>query len=171
MNTSSAPFQQSVEYDACSHALCGVLGEHISDRPQGRGYLIFRYRDRRLYEMSEHKRFEKLVADAKKNITEISPQDAAAKSQSAGAVIVDVREKDEWEEEHIPIATHLSRGTIELDIEEKVPDRNALIICHCGGGGRSALAAESLQKMGYKNVRSMAGGFKAWKAAGLPTTK
>jgi rhodanese-related sulfurtransferase len=172
VNTSSAPFQQSVEYDACSHALCGVLGEHISDRPQGRGYLIFRYRDRRrLYEMSEHKRFEKLVADAKKNITEISPQDAAAKSQSAGAVIVDVREKDEWEEEHIPIATHLSRGTIELDIEEKVPDRNALIICHCGGGGRSALAAESLQKMGYKNVRSMAGGFKAWKAAGLPTTK
>ena len=171
MNTSSAPFQQSVEYDACSHALCGVLGEHISDRPQGRGYLIFRYRDRRLYEMSEHKRFEKLVADAKKNITEISPQDAAAKSQSAGAVIVDVREKDEWEEEHIPIATHLNRGTIELDIEEKVPDRNALIICHCGGGGRSALAAESLQKMGYKNVRSMAGGFKAWKAAGLPTTK
>ena len=171
MNTSSAPFQQSVEYDACSHALCGVLGEHISDRLQGRGYLIFRYRDRRLYEMSEHKRFEKLVADAKKNITEISPQDAAAKSQSAGAVIVDVREKDEWEEEHIPNATHLSRGTIELDIEEKVPDRNALIICHCGGGGRSALAAESLQKMGYKNVRSMAGGFKAWKAAGLPTTK
>ena len=171
MNTSSAPFQQSVEYDACSHALCGVLGEHISDGPQARGYLIFRYRDRRLYEMSEHKRFEKLVADAKKNITEISPQDAAAKSQSAGAVIVDVREKDEWEEEHIPIATHLSRGTIELEIEEKVPDRNALIICHCGGGGRSALAAESLQKMGYKNVRSMAGGFKAWKAAGLPTTK
>jgi rhodanese-related sulfurtransferase len=152
--------------------LCGVSGGHISDGLQARGYnLIFRYRDRRLYEMTEHKRFEKLVADAKKNITEISPQDAAAKSQSAGAVIVDVREKDEWEEEHIQNATHLSRGTIELEIEEKVPDRNALIICHCGGGGRSALAAESLQKMGYKNVRSMAGGFKAWKAGELPTTK
>jgi rhodanese-related sulfurtransferase len=68
-------------------------------------------------------------------------------------------------------AIHLSRGTIELDIEEKFPDENAMIICHCGGGGRSALAAESLQKMGYKNVRSMAGGFKAWKAAGLPTMK
>ena len=122
-------------------------------------------------EMAEHTRFEKLVADAKKNIREISPQDAAAKSQSGGAVIVDVREKDEWDEEHIPMATHLSRGTIELDIEEKVPDLNALIICHCGGGGRSALAADSLQKMGYKNVRSMAGGFKAWKAAGLPVTK
>ena len=120
--------------------------------------------------MAEHTRFEKLVADAKKNIKEISLQDAAAKSQSGDAVIVDVREKDEWDEEHIPMATHLSRGTIELDIEEKVPDLNALIICHCGGGGRSALAADSLQKMCYKNVRSIAGGFKAWKAAGLPTT-
>ena len=121
--------------------------------------------------MAEHTRFEKLVADAKKHVTEISPQEAAAKSQSGEAVIVDVREKDEWDEEHIPDATHLSRGTIELDIEEKVPDLNALIICHCGGGGRSALAADSLQKMGYKNVRSMAGGFKAWKAAGLATSK
>src|SRR5712671_7185025 len=126
---------------------------------------------RSLFEMPEHTRFEKLVADAKKNITEISPQDAAAKSQSGDAVIVDVREKDEWDEEHIPDATHLSRGTIELDIEEKIPDLNQTIITHCGGGGRSALAAASLQKMGYKNVRSMAGGFRAWKAAGLPTTK
>ena len=116
-------------------------------------------------------RFEKLVADAKKNIREISPADTTAKMKSGEAVIVDVREKEEWDEEHIPDATHLSRGTIELEIEEKFPDREAMIICHCGGGGRSALAAESLQKMGYKNVRSMAGGFKAWKAAGLPTTK
>jgi len=121
--------------------------------------------------MAEHNRFERLVADARKNITEISPQDAAAKLNSGEAVIVDVREKDEWEKEHIPGAIHLSRGTIELDIEDKAPDSNAMIICHCGGGGRSSLAAESLQKMGYKNVRSMAGGFKAWKAAGLPTTK
>jgi rhodanese-related sulfurtransferase len=148
------------------------LGGHISDRPQARGYnLIFRYRDGRLYEMPEHTRFEELVTEAKKNIREISPQDAAVKSQSGEAVIIDVREKDEWDEEHIPNATHLSRGTIELDVEEKVPDLNALIICQCGGGGRSALAAESLQKMGYKNVRSLASGFKAWKAAGLPMTK
>ena len=112
-----------------------------------------------------------MVAEAKKNIKEISPQDAAAKSQSGNAVIVDVREKDEWDEEHIPDAVHLSRGTIELDIEEKIPDLSQTIITHCGGGGRSALAAESLQKIGYKNVRSMAGGFKAWKAAGLPTEK
>ena len=91
--------------------------------------------------------------------------------KSGEAVIVDVREKEEWDGEHIPDATHLSRGTIELEIDEKFPDLNKTIITHCGGGGRSALAAESLQKMGYKNVRSMAGGFKAWKAAGLPVTK
>lgn len=121
--------------------------------------------------MAEHTRFEKLVADAKKHITEISPQDAATKLQNKEAVIVDVREQNEWDEEHIPHAIHLSRGTIELDIEEKIPNPNTTIICHCGGGGRSALAAESLQKMGYKNVRSMAGGLKAWKAARLPTTK
>jgi len=121
--------------------------------------------------MAEHTRFEKFVAEAKKSVTEMSPQDAAAKVKSGEAMIVDVREKDEWDEGHIPGATHMSRGTIELDIEEKVPDPNAMIICHCGGGGRSALAAETLQKMGYKNVRSMAGGFKAWKSAGLPTAK
>ena len=121
--------------------------------------------------MAKHARFERLVAEAKKNVIEVSPQNAAAKLKSGEAVIVDVRDKDEWDEGHIPGAMHMSRGTIELDIEEKVADPNAMIICHCGGGGRSALAAESLQRMGYKNVRSMAGGFKAWKAAGLPTSK
>ncbi|HEY4281880.1 MAG TPA: rhodanese-like domain-containing protein [Chthoniobacterales bacterium] len=121
--------------------------------------------------MAQLNRYQELVAEAKKNITEISPEEAAAKLQNHEAIIIDVRDNDEWEEGHIPHAMHLNRGTIELDIEEKVPDLNAVIICHCGGGGRSALAAESLQKMGYKNVRSMAGGLKAWKAAGLPTTK
>lgn len=120
---------------------------------------------------SEMDRFQNLVAEAKKNITEISPEAAAVQSKSGAAVLVDVREEEEWNEEHAPGAVHLSRGTIEVEIEEKVPDLNVLIICHCGGGGRSALAAESLQKMGYKNVRSMAGGFKAWKEAGLPTEK
>ena len=121
--------------------------------------------------MAEHKGFQELVADAKKKITEISPTDAATKSKSGDTVIVDVREQDEFDESHIPEAVHISRGMLELEVEEKFPDRNMTIICHCGGGGRSARAAESLQKMGYKNVRSMAGGFKAWKAAGLPTTK
>lgn len=121
--------------------------------------------------MAEYSRFKELVAEAKKHIAEISPQDSAAKLKSGEAVIIDVRDKNEWDEGHIPGATHMSRGTLELDIEEKVADPNAMIICHCGGGGRSALASESLQKMGYKNVRSMSGGFKAWKAAGLPTAK
>ena len=114
--------------------------------------------------------FEKLVEQAKKNITEIRPTEAATKMKSGDTVIVDVREKNEWDEEHIPDAIHLSRGMLELEIEEKVPGLNTTVIVHCGGGGRSALAAESLQKMVYKNVRSMAGGFKAWKSAGLPTT-
>jgi len=121
--------------------------------------------------MAESKGFQDLVADAKRKITEISPTDAAAKAKSSDTVIVDVREKDEWDEEHISDAVQMSRGMLELEVEDKFPDRNMTIICHCGGGGRSALAAESLQKMGYKNARSMAGGFRAWKAAGLPTTK
>jgi rhodanese-related sulfurtransferase len=118
--------------------------------------------------MAERSRYEKLVADAKKNVIEVSPQEAAAKLETGEATVVDVREKEEWDEGHIPGAVHMSRGTIELDVEERIPDPNAMIICHCGGGGRSALAAETLQKMGYTNVRSMAGGFKAWKATGLP---
>ncbi len=121
--------------------------------------------------MPERPRYQRLSAEAKKNITEISPEDAAAKMQNREAVIIDVREKEDYDEDHIPNAIHLSRGLLELDIEEKISDPNTMIITHCGGGGRSALAAESLQKMGYKNVRSMAGGFKAWKAAGLPTAK
>ena len=116
-------------------------------------------------------RYEQLVAEAKKQITEIAPAEAAAKIKRGEAIVLDVREQDEWEEGHMPEATHLSRGILELEVEEKIADPNAMIICHCGGGGRSALAAESLQKMGYKNVRSMAGGLKAWKAAGLPTNK
>lgn len=123
------------------------------------------------YRMEQPSRYQQLVAAAKKNITEIEPNDAAKKAETGEAIIIDVRDREEWDEGHIPNAVHLSRGTIELDIEEKVPDPNAVIICHCGGGGRSALAAESLRKMGYKNVRSMAGGLKAWKASGLPTTK
>ena len=107
--------------------------------------------------MAERKRYKNLVAAAKKNISEISPTDAAARIKNGDAVLVDVREKEEWDEGHIPAAIHLSRGTIESEMEEKVPDTDKMIICHCGGGGRSALAAESLQKMGYKNVRSMAG--------------
>jgi rhodanese-related sulfurtransferase len=121
--------------------------------------------------MAEHARFEKLVAEAKKNVQEISPQDAASALKRGDALLIDVRDPDEWQEDHIPGAKNFSRGTVELEIEEAVPDLSTPIITHCGGGGRSALAAESLQRMGYKNVKSMAGGFKAWKAAGLPATR
>ena len=119
----------------------------------------------------KHARFEKLVADAKRNIQEISLQETAAALERGDTLLIDVRDPDERQEGHIPGAKNFSRGTVELEIEEAAPDLSTPIITHCGGGGRSALAAESLQRMGYTNVKSMAGGFKAWKAAGLPTTK
>ena len=119
----------------------------------------------------QHTRFEKLVGEAKRNIHEISPQETAAALEGGDTLLIDVRDPDEWQEGHIPGARNFSRGTVELEIEEAAPNPSMPIITHCGGGGRSALAAESLQRMGYTNVKSMAGGFKAWKAAGLPTTK
>ena len=119
----------------------------------------------------KHARFEKLLNEAKKNIQEISPQETAAALKRGDTLVIDVRDPDEWQGGHIPGAKNFSRGTVELEIEEAAPNLSTPIITHCGGGGRSALAAESLQRMGYTNVKSMAGGFKAWKAAGLPTTK
>ena len=122
--------------------------------------------------MPKKRLYEKLVTDAKKRVNEISAADAVEIVKEAdNVVLIDVREKEEWSEEHIPEAIHLSRGTIESEIEGKVPDSSTMIICHCGGGGRSALAADSLQKMGYENVWSLAGGLKAWKELGLPTKK
>ena len=119
--------------------------------------------------MEEQNRFQKLVAAAKKNITEISPAEARERAESGGALLIDVRESDSFAEEHAKGAKHLSRGVLELEIEDEVPDLDQPIICYCGGGSRAALATESLQKMGYKNVRSIAGGLRAWKAEGLPT--
>ena len=114
-------------------------------------------------------RFQELVAEAKKNITEISPNETK-EALVRGAVVIDVREDDDWTEGHIKGAKHLSRGVIELEIEDEIPDLDQPIICYCGGGSRAALVTESLQKMGYENVRSIAGGFRAWKASDLPTT-
>jgi rhodanese-related sulfurtransferase len=120
--------------------------------------------------MSQPNRFQRLVAEAKKQITEILPGDAQKQTELGDAVLIDVREDDDWREDHAKGAKHLSRGVIELEIEEQVPDLKTPIICYCGGGSRSALVAESLQKMGYENVRSLAGGFRAWKEAGLPSS-
>jgi rhodanese-related sulfurtransferase len=120
--------------------------------------------------MSQPNRFQKLVAEAKKQVTEISPDDTRAQVEGGQALLIDVREETDWKEGHAKGAKNLSRGIIELEIEEQVPDLKQPIICYCGGGSRSALVAESLQKMGYENVRSMAGGFRAWKEAGLPSS-
>lgn len=117
----------------------------------------------------EPNRFQQLVAAAKKNVTEISPDAAAAEVASGSALLLDVRAGDEWQTGHARGARHLERGEVELEIEEAAPDLDQPIICYCGGGSRSALVTESLQKMGYRNVRSMAGGFRSWHGAGLPT--
>ncbi|HKP02179.1 MAG TPA: rhodanese-like domain-containing protein [Chthoniobacterales bacterium] len=115
-------------------------------------------------------RFQQLVAAAKKNITEVSPAEAQAQSERGDALLIDVREGEDWREDHAKNAKHLERDIIELEIEEQIPDLKTPIICYCGGGSRSALVAESLQKMGYENVRSMAGGFRAWQESGLPSS-
>jgi phage shock protein E len=120
--------------------------------------------------MEEQNRFQKLVSRAKKHIKEVSPADARKEIERGGAVLIDVREEDDWKEGHAEGAKHLSRGVIEMEIEDAVPDPKKPIICYCGGGSRSALVAESLQKMGYEDVQSLAGGFRAWKEAGLPST-
>lgn len=114
-------------------------------------------------------RFERIVTDAKSRIREVSA-DEAAEMQRQGARLIDVREREDFERGHAENATHLSRGVLELKIERLVPDTDASIVCYCGGGSRSALAAESLQRMGYTNVASLAGGFKAWQGARLPVT-
>ena len=121
--------------------------------------------------MTEPNRFQKLVMDAKTRIKEISPADVAEEAKSGKPVIIDVRDGDETAAGKIPEAKNVSRGTLEIEIEEIAPDLATSIICYCGGGGRSALAAESLQRMGYTDVRSIGGGFKAWQAAGLPVAK
>jgi len=118
--------------------------------------------------MESPTRFQKLVTEAKKQIKEISPNDAMLEVGCGAATLFDVREKADWDAGHAPGAKHLPRGEVELEIEELVPDLDQRIICYCGGGSRSALVAESLQKMGYRNVRSIAGGFRAWRAEGLP---
>lgn len=112
-------------------------------------------------------RFQKLAAEAKSRVKEVSPAEALDQHKS-GALLVDVREAEEFTKAHAAGALHLSRGTLELKIEDAAPDLAKPIVCYCGGGSRSALAADSLQRMGYTNVASLAGGFKAWKDQGLP---
>ena len=119
--------------------------------------------------MAHAPQFLKLVNEAKKIIKESNVADVKRRSDAGEKfLIVDVREDNEWAKGHLPKARHLGKGIIERDIEEKIPDTDAEIILYCGGGFRSALAAENLQKMGYTNVTSMDGGFRGWKEAKLP---
>lgn len=115
--------------------------------------------------MEHSKEFLALAEDARARVREISVEQAQARMKN-GAALIDVREDDEWNEAHAEGAIHIGRGVIERDIVHQVPDKNAELILYCGGGYRSALAADNLQKMGYTNVFSMIGGWKAWKDSG-----
>jgi len=113
--------------------------------------------------------FLKLVEDAKSRVRQIDIE-GYKKMVAAGEphVLVDTREDNEWTAGHVAAAEHLSRGIIERDIETKHPDKAATLVLYCGGGYRSALVAESLQKMGYQNAISLDGGWRALKDSGLP---
>ncbi|MDQ6768445.1 MAG: rhodanese-like domain-containing protein [Gemmatimonadota bacterium] len=112
--------------------------------------------------------FLKLVDDAKSRVREVSVEETRRKLEAGTAKVIDVREESEWTAGHVRGAQHLGKGIIERDVEARAPDKNAEIILYCGGGFRSALSADNLQKMGYRNVASMAGGWRAWQEAGGP---
>jgi rhodanese-related sulfurtransferase len=113
--------------------------------------------------------FLKLVNDAKSRIKEVTVAETRDRlKENPEAKLVDVREDDEWNTAHAAASIHLGKGIIERDIETTVPDKSTELILYCGGGYRSALAADVLQNMGYTNVFSMAGGWKAWKESGAP---
>ncbi len=115
--------------------------------------------------------FLRLVNSAKGRIREVTVEQTRERIDAdPGVTLIDVREDKEWDAEHAAGADHLGKGIIERDIEGMVPDKSTELILYCGGGYRSALAADVLQEMGYTNVFSMAGGWKAWKESGAPTT-
>jgi rhodanese-related sulfurtransferase len=114
-------------------------------------------------------RFLKIVNESRTRVRETNPGDVKAKlDRGEKLILVDVREESEFAKDHLPGAIHLSKGVIERDIEQAVPDLDAAVVLYCSGGYRSALAADSLQKMGYKNVLSMDGGIRAWREKGFP---
>jgi rhodanese-related sulfurtransferase len=119
--------------------------------------------------MDHSPRFLKLCDDARARVAEVSIDDVAKRIEKGeGFHLIDVREESELAAGRIKGARHMGRGVLERDLEKTIPDPNADIVLYCGGGFRSALSAESLQKMGYTNVKSMAGGWRAWKGKGFP---
>ena len=116
-------------------------------------------------------RFLKIVDDAKTRVRETNVEQVKKKMDRGWKfILVDVREESEFAKDHLPGAIHLGKGIIERDIEARVPDLNAEIVLYCGGGFRSALAADNLQKMGYTNVISMDGGIRDWREKRYPLT-
>lgn len=117
-------------------------------------------------------RFLQIVESARKNIRECTAQDVKQRLDRGESFhLVDVREESEWAKGHLPGAVHLGKGVIERDVEKAIPEPESEIVLYCGGGFRSALAAENLQRMGYRNVISMDGGFRGWNDAGYPVVK
>ena len=120
--------------------------------------------------MKHSEGFLRVVADAKSRIREVTVEETRRRlEENRQARLIDVREDNEWAAGHAAAAEHLGKGIIERDIDTRVPDKETELILYCGGGYRSALAADVLQTMGYTNVYSMAGGWKAWREAGAPT--
>jgi len=116
--------------------------------------------------------FIRLVKEAKTRIKEEDFRNIKKKLDAGEPmIIIDTREDNEWARGHIPNAVHLGKGVIERDIEKTIPDKDATVVLYCGGGYRSALAADNLQKMGYRNVISMDGGWRGWTEAGFPTIR
>jgi rhodanese-related sulfurtransferase len=116
--------------------------------------------------------FLKVVEAARAQIREVTADQVKAKLDAHQKFhLIDVREESEWAKDHVKGAEHLGKGIIERDIETKIPDLSAEIVLYCGGGFRSALAAENLQKMGYKNVLSMDGGIRTWREKNYPLSK
>lgn len=122
--------------------------------------------------MKHSQAFEQLVNEVKPRIKEISIGEVKEKlDKKTSFHLIDVREDHEWQKGHCSGAMHLGRGILERDIENQISDKNAEIVLYCGGGYRSALAADMIQKMGYTNVLSMAGGIRAWRASAYPEEK
>lgn len=116
--------------------------------------------------------FLKIVADAKTRVRETTVEAIKARLDRGDRfTLVDVREESEFAKDHLPGAIHMGKGVIERDVEQKVPDVNTELVLYCGGGFRSALAADNLQKMGYTNVISMDGGIRGWREKGYPLTQ
>jgi len=151
----------NLQLDSCGVRLCGLRASSIQSVP-AEAFMTHQHSPG----------FLRLVNDAKKRIRETTVDEVKAKlDRKEKFLLIDVREESEYARDHLPGAIHLGKGIIERDIEERVPDHNAVMILYCGGGFRSALAADNLQKMGYTHVISMDGGIRGWREKEFPLVK